>query len=836
MKIPKKYPHFILKKIGKDEPFSPVQRSRPKPFKGVQDQEQHGQRLKRQIKTLQKEMDALKGSSSQDEIESGTGLQIKFEGFPKIPLALDKLDRPGSGIELLNVHRDKTGDKATATVFVPVDKLTAFERLVDEYINSSPAVTGRPRRNKPLIDTIASVQKTDLKSLWMDDPDIFPASATELLWWEVWLRAYPNVTEVVKKFRELTKTLDIKTTEKQLVFPERVVLLAHASRNTLQDFHALRANIAELRFPKKTAEFFDSKPYENQRDRLAKLLSRTNYPPDTSEVPYVCLLDTGVNRGHSLIAPALDSTDLYTVKDAWGVDDSTGHGTNMAGLALFGNLTEILISTDPVEVPHRLESVKLLPENRAPNSEPELHGDRTRDAVKEAEDGSPLRQSRVFHLAITAENSHDNGQPSSWSASIDSLAVGNVNSDNAKPRLLVVAAGNTTDNQENYPDSNDTDSIEDPAQAWNALTVGAYTNLVEITEPNADGYRPIAQRGEMSPFSKTSLIWKQNSPLKPDVVLEGGNIALDAQDTACTMESLELLTTSHNPTRSSFDTANATSAATALATRLAAQIMQAYPNLWPETVRALIVHSAEWTDAMKKSVPWSNHLLQKDSTYLLRRCGFGVPDLDRALWTVENSTTMVLEESLQPFCKESDNPPTFDKMRVHALPWPRTALENLQETPVQMRVTLSYFIEPSPSFRDDRSQFLYPSHGLRFKVKQPHETLNSFRKRVNLKARSENEEPPGGDRDGREWLIGLQARSRGSIHGDIWNGSAINLANRECIAVYPVSGWWRTRPKHERYNQTVRYALVVSIKAPETDVDLYTEIKNQIRILTKVTT
>jgi hypothetical protein len=44
----------------------------------------------------------------------------------------------------------------------------------------------------------------------------------------------------------------------------------------------------------------------------------------------------------------------------------------------------------------------------------------------------------------------------------------------------------------------------------------------------------------------------------------------------------------------------ATSAATAQVARIAAAISADYPELWPETVRALVVHSAEWTAVMRK--------------------------------------------------------------------------------------------------------------------------------------------------------------------------------------------------------------------------------------------
>ena len=48
------------------------------------------------------------------------------------------------------------------------------------------------------------------------------------------------------------------------------------------------------------------------------------------------------------------------------------------------------------------------------------------------------------------------------------------------------------------------------------------------------------------------------------------------------------------------------------------------------------------------------------------------------------------------------------------------------------------------------------------------------------------------------------------------------------MGVYPAVGWWKTRPKLGRFDQPARYALIVSIKAPEVDVDLYTSVANQV--------
>ncbi len=321
--------------------------------------------------------------------------------------------------------------------------------------------------------------------------------------------------------------------------------------------------------------------------------------------------------------------------------------------------------------------------------------------------------------------------------------------------------------------------------------------------------------------------------MKPDIVLEGGNVGKNSLGPV-DMSSLSLLTTNNQPADRSFTTTNATSAATALAARLAAQVLAVYPEFWPETIRALIVHSAEWTNTMKRQF-LPNKPLKRDYQNLLRRCGFGVPDLDRALWSVGNSLTMVIEENLHPFKREPNSPPTptFRDMHFHDLPWPRDVLEDLGETRVEMRITLSYFIEPNPSRRGVRSRYRYESHGLRFDVKRPLESTDEFRKRINLAARDEEEGTRYSGND-PSWLIGSQGRHRGSLHSDIWRGTAADLASRGNIAVYPALGWWKTRYSLERYDQTARYALIISIKAPEVDVDLYTEVENRIATPVKV--
>ena len=106
-------------------------------------------------------------------------------------------------------------------------------------------------------------------------------------------------------------------------------------------------SIAELRRAKETADFFDSLHPDEQPEWVNELLSRVQFSTEGSDVPHVCLLDTGVNRGHLLLAPALAADDLHTVEPVWGTNDVDGHGTQMAGLALAGDLTEHLAGSGP---------------------------------------------------------------------------------------------------------------------------------------------------------------------------------------------------------------------------------------------------------------------------------------------------------------------------------------------------------------------------------------------------------------------------------------------------------------------------------------------------------
>lgn len=816
--------HFILEGRAETEPFArPRRKIEPKP-EPARDRQSHGSALLGQIDALRPQVTAARNAQEAAGLEEGFGLQVEFESFPDIELAFESLARERSGIELLNVRHE--GERTLATVFVPDGKLDTFENLIRAYLDEEKDSKSGPK-NRKLLNAISEIRAATLSALWTDDPAVLPASDDETFWWEVWLPVRGDREATTGRFKQLAEGLGFQVAPGEVQFPERTVLLAYGSAGQMKQSILGLNSIAELRRAKETAEFFDALPPAEQPAWLDDLLGRTAVPEEGAEVPHVCIFDTGVNHGHPLIAVVLTAADSHTVEPGWGTDDGDGHGTAMAGLATAGNLTEALASNDPVQIGHRLESVKLLPEDGANGGDARHHGYLTTEAVARPEITAPQRL-RLFSMAVTARDNRDRGRPSAWSAAIDRLAA-DAEGYGDTPRLFVVSAGNVSDANAwaESPESNESDGIHDPGQSWNALTIGAATNLVQITEPGTGHYQSVAPGGGLSPFSTTSMTWQAQWPLKPDVVFEGGNAAKDALG-AVWMPSLSLLTANSKPEERLFTTANATSAASALAARMAAQLMADYPELWPETIRALIVHSAEWTDAMRKAfLPGAGQPTKADVARLVRNCGFGVPNLERALWSVENSLTMICEGRLHPFGREGRNAPTLRDMHLHRLPWPLQELEALGEAQVEMRVTLSYFIEPNPSERGFSARYRYESHGLRFDVKRPAESEADFRARINAAARDEEDRTRiGGDDPG--WTVGKQNRHKGSLHSDIWRGSAADLASRGVIGVYPALGWWKTRPGLERYDGTARYALVVSIRAPEVDVELYSAVANQI--------
>ncbi|WP_313317273.1 S8 family peptidase [Gordonia sputi] len=700
-------------------------------------------------------------------------------------------------------------------------------RLFEDYLSGSTK-TGQPP-NQDLVANISRIRKAILADLWTSDGEP-PVHGQH--WWELWLDTSGGDFEAINGF---VSAYELRMLPRSIQLRDRFVVWVEATWSQLEPLPFTVVPLAEIRKPE-FIETIEDLPAAEQDEYVQDLVERLSTADGSA--PAVCHLDTGVLRSHVLIESSLAPEDLHTIIGASGADtDPRGHGTSMAGLALYGDdLDAVLQSSEPVQLRHRLESVRMKPGPGEARINPLDYGSATVQAVALPEIAAQRR--RVF--ALTLSTSPDNpGDPTLWSAAVDALAVGTETTrdgdrfqlisepDPTIARLIVVAAGNVDSYAKEYADHSDLAAIEDPAQAWNALTVGAFTNLTESPQhPQYAGWSVLGEAGGLSPHSRTSMLFRHRSaPIKPDICMEGGNVLTDGgQMFETKLPGLSLRSTG-NTSDIALTSANATSAATAQAARLAALAMERYPDYWPETIRGLLAHEAEWTPAMARNVQANQ--LKGARLEQLRRYGWGVPTENSVVNSSRRAVTLVTQDQFVPFDGKNY---TMRRFRLHTLPWPTEALEELGSAAVRLRITLSYFIEPSASRRGWRQRYAYPSHSLRFDLQGALESGQQFVARINRNAQAQEAGRAGSGTTSERWLLGERQRHLGSLHQDEWHGTGSELAQCNSVAVYPAGGWWKNNKRQDRIDMPVRYSLILSLRTREQSVDLYTPIATQLQV------
>ncbi len=282
------------------------------------------------------------------------------------------------------------------------------------------------------------------------------------------------------------------------------------------------------------------------------------------------------------------------------------------------------------------------------------------------------------------------------------------------------------------------------------------------------------------------------------------------------------LTTDHQYPARAFTTCGETSAATALASRDITALWSDYPELWPETVRAIFVSSARWTNRMLSHVPQQPS--KTDLGILFRRYGYGVPDMERARRSASNALTLIVEDAIQPYKKSATKNAEHihNELKLFELPWPVQELRRLGASEVKLRISLSTFMLPNPSEPARGNKYRYASHNLRFKLNRPNEKPGAFIKRISKIAEQTDEgmiEEPDG------WMFGPNRRDVGSLQIDQLTCAASDLARRNLIAVHPVTGWWKAKSISNPHNLNARFALVVEIDAGTVPAELYAEVQ-----------
>ena len=826
------YRHLIVRGLGKaSDKFEPYGGGSTRRPSRIGDRSGHAGHLRGDLAEL---ADHIRSARAEQAIAgvAGTksGVTVSVASREGEQIVVGDARRANSrGMQLLNVHRGadigKRRGRDRAVLFMTGKAVESLERSLLEYENwdgpeptstdtmllneSTESAVGRRPRNFWFFESVDSFKVAKVEDLWTDALETFPRERGAVEW-EIWVR-----TSMKLAFEAAVAQLGIELTGQPTEFVDISVYNGITTKVILSKLVARSAAVVELRAASSfIAEHADLPPAARVR-QIQEIAWRVIPAPPTA--PWVTLLDTGINPASPLLAPALPMTRCRTVAAAWSAFDPDGHGSMMAGVALYGDLSRAADRTGPIPLEVGLESIAVF----APGNPVRIPG---RDAISRGVAMAEQQDShaRVYCLAATAVGEPEDGRPTSTSGTLDMLAFNN----GVATRLFCVAVGNVATSATapyqvaSYRTLNEGHGIQSPAQALNVLSVGAATS-------KCSGPSPLAGVGDLSPRSRTAQPWDVRRH-KPDIVMEGGNHGIDPGGLTSRAHGPDMIaTTSNNPQQITLT--GDTSAACAAAAGLAGRVMARYPAMRPETVRGLLAHCAEWTPAMhaRRQAMISAGMAEDNATLATLDCfGWGIPDEERVFWSADNALTLIVEDELRPYKREVGAGVTLKEMKSFRLPWPDRALAAIGSQEVEMRCTLSYFVQPDLHSAGLERWQLYPSHRLQFDFQHFGESEARAERRVNKAVTTFD---PAGEDDG--WMLkgGTRGRrARGTLHQDIWHGPAYRLVERRMINVTPIRGWWANSSLIEPADVPVRFSLIVSIRTPQTDNDLVTEVRSLI--------
>lgn len=366
--------------------------------------------------------------------------------------------------------------------------------------------------------------------------------------------------------------------------------------------------------------------------RYRSVQQLNDVPPPPPGAPGVVVLDSGVASGHPVLAPAVGDSQSFLIEEPPA--DDHGHGTLVAGIALYGDVAKCL--EEGRFVPElRLYSGRILDEA--------IEGDRhlVENQVETATRYFVANYDcKVFNLSYGDERKPYHGRHvRGLAVTLDSLS-------RELGVLFVVPTGNLAGDASpaaGYPECllGEDATLLDPAPALNALTVGSLARFDRHARwPDDPGYAPVARADQLSPFTRRGP--SVNGAIKPDLVDYGGNVLIDHRIGRAMYESLEVgeLSTSRGFTDGRpFRTCNGTSYAAPRVSNLAATVLVQTPDASADLCRALLIAHARVPSACKS-------LFQESSTDLPRFTGYGKVDRSALCRSLDDCVTLWAMDSI----------------------------------------------------------------------------------------------------------------------------------------------------------------------------------------------
>ena len=574
-------------------------------------------------------------------------------------------------------------------------------------------------------------------------------------------------------------------------------------------------------------------------------------PALPADAPRVVIIDSGLAADHPLFRDARGRTIIgrqfsflpETVADEQSGDQIRyGHGTAIASIVAYGSLQGLGRAEVELSQPvFWLESAKIfLPaialEAQGAAEQPCLHPAQfpkslMREVVTAFHHPMP-QQCKIFNLSA-GTGAHPRQAMSNWAEELDNLSAQN-------DVLFVITSGNLTPPeiialiavQGSYPEYllDEAARLRDPGQAYHALTVGALT---------ADPLTPW-QRGQIlapsdhpAPFTRNGLP-HPGGVVKPDVVEFGGNLSRQGNDLVGAPE-LGVLVANRDYVAGQAEQPLSfhygAGLAAARVSHLAGHIQAQYPSASANLIRALIANSAEWPEALVRTVleNAAGSLSKTERQTLLRLSGYGVPQTDKALSANAHCMVFVTEDKFSWVADDRNSSGRYPaKVSFFSV---RLEPDDLFRLPPATQVRVSVTLAYNPAVRKTQRR-RYQAVDMRWELKRREESSEDFYARWMREAEgSEDEEQE--ESDGlrpRPWPWQLKPVlnpggrvRRGSLIRDWFDTFVQDLPHTLEIVTLAMVAPWRKPPDPLSQN----FALVVSIESLDQAVPIYDTVRVQ---------
>lgn len=520
--------------------------------------------------------------------------------------------------------------------------------------------------------------------------------------------------------------------------------------------------------------------------------------PPEADAPVIGVLDSGLNE-HPFLEGII--TERLAFPEELGTADVWGHGTRVAGVAIYGDLRDRLRDGRLQPAGH-LVSAKVVQDNGA------FYERRTlprvmREAITQLHQNHNCRLFVISLGDVRARN--EPGRVGPWAATLDELAreldvLIFVSAGNRAPRGGASAEQGVTE----YPAYllEAANRLCEPAGASNVITVGALANGTGVgTRHDRDVHiQPITQALEPSPFSRSGP--GAGGIRKPDFVDIGGTLVFDAPSarlqSAPHIPEAGVITLNHEFTRQLLTSGMGTSYAAPMLANKAAELLRLFPAASANLVRALLAGASSLPDACVR------RLAGMDADDRARICGHGMVDKLRAAYSDDHRVVLYAEDRL-----------SINHFAVYRVPVPPEFQENGRRT---IRVSLAF----DPPVRRTRAEYIGTKMNFRLLRGCPSaEVFSHFRSRT-----AEEGDPPGilnrfkcslepgsNSRDGQT----LQTAAKTHIQDTAAYG------NEYYLVVRCVGGW--AEPQEIAQN----FAVVVELEH-QPAVQLYARLQQRIRV------